>query len=148
MHSFFKVKRFAEKKYECPIKTNSFFSLFFKNYAILSCEKHAITITLLYITSKYAKYHFATANDIEIYVGTRETYRTGKVRYAIGKTANYKLKKKIRLGGCDSKNRIVLFSKAPMDITSAESGNAPYLGNGDLIFGNTVIYSVKKFMES
>lgn len=145
---FIRVKRFAEKKYESQIKTISFFSLFFKNHAVLSCENHNITITLLYITRKYAKYHFTTPNDIEVYVGTRETYRTGRVRYAIGKTVNYKLKKRIKLNTPYSESRIVLFSKVPMDITSAESSSAPHLGNGDRIFGNTVIYSAKKFMES
>ena len=145
------IKRKAEKTYACSFKCNSLFKLIFfvfPRYIALHNGDNSINLIIIFVRKKYAKYHFDSKTRVEVYVGNRETYRTGKVRYSIGKNVNWKLISGFNIKSIESAKSVFVLLKKPMDITSSDKKANSYLENGDVFYEDCVVYFKKHFMEN
>lgn len=79
-------RKFRAKKLLCAILAP------LAKYTYLSDAPGECEVIVVFARRRYAKYHFDSPRTLELYEGNRETYRTGKVRYAIGKNVTRKLK--------------------------------------------------------
>ncbi len=143
----FKIKKKAECVFSDKFKIKVSFFTLLSSVVYLFSQNAGVCISLVYVKRKHAKYHFESSGLIEIYVGNRETYRTGKVKYSIAKNPTWKKKGEIVLNNTEAKRSFVIFTSAPMDITSSDSSAPQYLGNGDVIFENITLYSAKHFLK-
>ena len=141
-----KIKRHAQKIYNTHIKLHSYVSLFCGKHVLFE-SKDDLSIAIIFIPRKYAKYHFTSPNNLEIYVGNRTTYRVSSLKHAIGNNVNWNLKGKIKIEELKVSKKIVIFNKPPMDITSSDPQAADFLGNEDVIFKTTIIFSAKHFLN-
>ena len=144
------IKRKASRIYDCSFKHNSLFKLIFSvfpRHIALHNNDNSINLIIIFVRRKHTKYHFDSKTRVEVYVGNRETYRTGKARYSIGKNVNWKLNGKFNIKNVESAKSVFVFSKKPMDITSSDKNANSYLENGDTLFENCVVYSKKHFIE-
>ena len=144
------IKRKAEKIYNCSFKNNSLIKLVFAvlpKYVTLYNNDNTINLVIIFVRKRHAKYHFDSKSRIEIYVGNRETYRTGKVRYSIGKNVTWKLNSGFNIKSHEGAESIFILSKKPMDITSSDKKANSYLENGDVFHEDCIVYSKKHFME-
>lgn len=144
------IKRKAKKIYGCSFKHNSLFKLIFSvfpRHIALHNSDSTINLIIIFVRKKYAKYHFDLKSRVEVYVGNRETYRTGKVRYSIGKNVNWKLNSGFNIKSIESAKSVFVLTRKPMDITSSDKKANSYLENGDVFHEDCVVYSKKYFME-
>ena len=144
------IKRKAEKIYNCSFKNNSLIKLVFAvlpKYVTLYNNDNTINLVIIFVRKRHAKYHFDSKSRIEIYVGNRETYRTGKVRYSIGKNVTWKLNSGFNIKSIESAKNIFVLSRKPMDTTSSDKKANSYLENGDVFHEDCIVYSKKHFME-
>ncbi len=147
----FILKKKAEKKYNCTFKNNSLLKLAFSvlpRYIALHNDENAINLVIIFVRKKHAKYHFDSKSRVEVYIGNRETYRTGKVQYSIGKNVTWKLKNGFNIKSIESAKCIFVLSRKPMDITSSDKKANSYLENGDVFHEDCTVYSKKHFMEN
>ena len=146
-----KIKKKAEKIYACQFRFNSvckvIFSAFPKHISLHSID-NTLNLILIFVRKKHAKYHFDSKDCVEVYVGNRETYRTGKVRYSIGKNVSWNLKNKINVSCNESAKTVFILTKTPMDITSSDKSANEYLGNGDSFFDSCVVFSKNHFISA
>ncbi len=146
----FKIKKKAEKVYGCDFKNNSIFKLIFsvfpKHISLHNCD-NTLNLIIIFVRRKHTKYHFDSKKRVEVYVGNRETYRTGKVRYSIGKNITWKLTSKIKISLNDNAKAVFVLTKIPMDVTCSDKTAKEYLSNGDFFFEECVVYSQKHFMD-
>jgi len=56
-----------------------------------------LILIIIFVRRTHTKYHFDSKNCVEVYVGNRETYRTSKVQYPIGKNVTWKLISKTKI---------------------------------------------------
>ena len=146
----FKIKKKSEKVYACDFKYNSmikFAFAIFPKYISLHNEDNTLNLIIIFVHKKYAKYHFASKKSVEVYRGNRETYRTGKVRYSIGKNVTWKLISSIKISCNDQEKTVFILTKAPMDVTSADKKANEFLANGDAFFNDCVVYTKNNFMS-
>lgn len=143
----FKVKKKAEKLYSEKFRIKLSILPVLSSVVYLFSQNGTKSINLVFVKHKYQKYHFDSASRIEIYVGNRETYKTGKLRFSIGKRVTWKLKGSLALHISENKEITVIFNRPPMDITSSCAKAPEYLGNGDIIFDDITIYSLKYFSK-
>ena len=104
------IKRQAEKIYNCSFKNNSLIKLVFAvlpRYVALHNKDNTINLVIIFVCKRHAKYHFDSKSRIEVYVGNRETYRTGKVRYSIGKNVTWKLNSGFNIKSIESAESFV-----------------------------------------
>ena len=144
------IKRKADKIYDCSFKHNSLFKLIFSifpRYIALHNSDNTINLIIIFVRKKYAKYHFDSKSRVEVYVGNRETYRTGKVRYSIGRNVTWKLNSGFNIKSIESAKSVFVLSRKPMDITSSDKKANSYLENGDVFHEDCVVYSKKHFVE-
>lgn len=144
------IKRKAEKIYDSSFKHNSLFKLFFSvfpRHIALHNSDNSINLIIIFVRRKHAKYHFDSKTRVEVYVGNRETYRTGKVQYSIGKNVTWKLKSGFNIKSIESAKSVFVLSRKPMDITSSDKKANGYLENGDVFHEDCVVYSKKHFVE-
>ena len=144
------IKRKAEKIFDCSFKHNSLLKLIFSvfpRHIALHNSDSTINLIIIFVRKKYAKYHFDSKSRVEVYVGNRETYRTGKVRYSIGKNVNWKLNSGFNIKSIESAKSVFILSRKPMDMTSSDKKANSYLENGDVFHEDCVVYSKKHFME-
>ena len=145
----FKIKKKAETVYGRAFKYNStlklIFSLFPKHISLHN-EDNTINLIIIFARKRYAKYHFASKKIVEIYRGNRETYRTGKHRFSIGRNVTWKLLDTIKISCNEMANTIFIFTKAPMDVTSADKSANEFLANGDSFFADCIVYTKNNFM--
>ena len=144
------IKKKAEKTYNCSFKNNSLIKLVFSvlpRYIVLHNDDRTINLVIIFVRKRHAKYHFDSKSRVEVYVGNRETYRTGKVRYSIGKNVTWKLNSGFNIKSIESAKNIFVLSRKPMDITSSDKKANSYLENGDVFHEDCVVYSKKRFME-
>ena len=144
------IKRKAEKIYNCSFKNNSLIKLIFAvlpRYIALHNNDSTIALVIIFVCKRHAKYHFDSKSHVEVYVGNRETYRTGKVQYSIGKNVTWKLNSGFNIKSVESAKSIFVLSRKPMDITSSDKQANTYLENGDIFHENCVVYSKKYFMK-
>ena len=143
------IKKKAEQTYKSSFKYNSIFKLLFSvfpKHASLSSRDKTLNLIIIFVRRRYLKYHFASKNNVEVYRGNRETYRTGKLQYSIGKNVTWKLISKIKISLMENAKSVFVLSRAPMDITCSDKSANEYLTNGDAFFGNCMVYSKKHFM--
>ncbi len=146
----FKIKKKVEKVYGCAFKYNSALKLVFAvfpKHISLHNEDNTLNLIIIFVRKKYAKYHFVSRKSVEVYRGNRETYRTGKVSYSIGKNVTWKLISSIKISCNDNANTIFILTKAPMDVTSADKKANEFLANGDAFFNDCVVYTKNNFMS-
>ncbi len=144
------IKRKAQKIYNCPFKHNSLIKLVFSvlpRFIALHNSDNSINLIIIFVRRKHAKYHFDSKTRVEVYVGNRETYRTGKIRYSVGKNVTWKLNSGFNIKSIESAKSIFVLSRKPMDITSSDKKANSYLENGDAFHEDCVVYSKKHFME-
>ena len=144
------IKKKAEKTYKCSFKNNSLLKLVFSvlpRYIALHNDDSTINLVIIFVRKRHAKYHFDSKSRLEVYVGNRETYRTGKVRYSIGKNVTWKLNSGFNIKSIEGAKSIFIFSKKPMDITSSDKKANSYLDNGDAFYEDCTVYSKKRFIE-
>ena len=144
------IKEKAEKTYNCSFKNNSLLKLLFAifpRYIALHNSKNTINLVIIFVHKKYAKYHFDSNSRIEVYVGNRETYRIGQVRYSVGKKVTWKLNSGFNIKNIKNAKSVFLLSRKPMDITSSDKRANSYLESGDVFHDNCTVYSKKHFME-
>lgn len=144
------IKKKAEKTYKCSFKNNSLLKLIFSvfpRHIALHNNDNSINLIIIFVRRKQAKYHFDSKTRVEVYVGNRETYLTGKVRYSIEKSVTWKLNSGFNIKSIEGAKSIFIFSKKPMDITSSDKKANSYLENGDAFHEDCVVYSKKHFME-
>ena len=145
----FNIKKKAEQTYKSAFKCNSIFKLLFsvfpKHISMYSRDK-TLNLIIIFVRGRYVKYHFASRNNVEVYRGNRETYRTGKLQYSIGKNVTWKLISKIKISLAENAKSVFVLSKAPMDVTCSDKTANEYLTNGDVFFGDCTVYSKKHFM--
>ena len=143
------IKKKAEQTYKSAFKCNSIFKLLFsvfpKHISLYSRDK-TLNLIIIFVRRRYVKYHFASKNNVEVYRGNRETYRTGKLQYSIGKNVTWKLISKIKISLVENAKSVFVLSRAPMDITCSDKSASEYLANGDAFFGDCMVYSKKHFM--
>ena len=143
------IKKKAKKVYGCDFRTNSILKLIFSvfpKHISLHNRDNTLNLIIIFVRRKHAKYHFDSKKCVEIYVGNRETYRTGKVQYSIGKNVTWKLISKIKISLETNAKAVFVLSRAPMDVTCSDKSANEYLSNGDVFFENCVVYSKKHFM--
>ncbi len=144
-----KIKKKAKKVYGCDFRTNSIvkliFSVFPKHISLHNSD-NTLNLIIIFVRRKHAKYHFDSKKCVEVYVGNRETYRTSKVRYSIGKSVTWKLISKIKISLIENAKAVFVLSRSPMDITCSNKSANEYLTNGDVFFEDCVFYSKKHFM--
>ena len=144
------IESTASRIYDCSFKHNSLFKLFFSvfpRHIALHNSDNSINLIIIFVRRKYAKYHFDSKTRVEVYVGNRETYRTGKVQYSIGKNVTWKLKSGFNIKSIESAKSVFVLSRKPMDITSSDKKANGYLENGDVFHEDCVVYSKKHFVE-
>lgn len=144
------IKKKAEKTYKCSFKNNSLLKLVFSvlpRYIALHNDDRTINLVIIFVRKRHAKYHFDSKSRVEVYVGNRETYRTGKVRYSIGKSVTWKLNSGFNIKSIENAKSVFVLSKKPMDITSSDKKANSFLENGDAFHEDCVVYSKKHFME-
>ncbi len=146
----YKIKKKAENVYECHLKYNNvlklLFSVFPKHISLHSQEK-PLNLVIIFVRKKHAKYHFATKSCVEVYVGNRETYRTGKVRYSIGKNVTWKLVSNLKISRNENAKTVFILTKAPMDVTSSDKSANEYLANGDVFLEDCEVHTKKHFID-
>ncbi len=143
------IKRKAEKIYNCSFKHTSWFKLVFSilpRFISLHNSDNSINLIIIFVRRKHAKYHFDSKTRVEVYVGNRETYRTGKVRYSVGKNVTWKLNSGFNIKSIESAKSIFVLSRKPMDVTSSDKKANSYLENGEVFHEDCVVYSKKYFM--
>ena len=144
------IKKKAEQTYKSAFKCNSIFKLLFSvfpKHTSLSSRDKTLNLIIIFVRRRYVKYHFASKNNVEVYLGNRETYRTGKLQYSIGKNVTWKLISKIKISLVENAKSVFVLSRAPMDITCSDKSANEYLANGDAFFGDCMVYSKKHFMN-
>ena len=145
----FNIKTKAKKVYGFNFRTNNIlkliFSVFPQHISLHNSDK-TLNLIIIFVRRKHAKYHFDSKKCVEIYVGNRETYRTGKVQYSIGKNVRWKLISKIKISLEENAKIVFVLSRAPMDVTCSDKAVNEYLINGDVFFEDCVVYSKKHFM--
>ncbi len=144
------IKKKAKKIYNCSFKHNSLFKLFFSvlpRYIALHNSDNSINLIIIFVRKKYAKYHFDSKTQVEVYVGNRETYRTGKIRYSISNNVMWKLNSGFNIKSIESGKSVFVLSRKPMDISSSDKKANSYLENGDVFHEDCVVYSKKHFIE-
>ena len=117
----------------------------FLKSVLLTNPNAAVSIEVVFTKRKNAQYHFTTKQKIEIYVGVIEAHPTLGRRHYWGEVS-WRLKGCIRLQEKSIPNRIIIFTRTPMDITSSDI-RAKHLGSGDVFFGSMMIYSMKHFLD-
>lgn len=145
----FNIKKKAEEIYGCVFKYNSMIKLVFSvfpKHISLHNKDNTMNLIIIFVRKKHAKYHFASKNSVEVYRGNRETYRTGKVQYSIGKNVTWKLISKIKISSMENAKSVFVLSREPMDTTCSDKSANEYLTNGDAFFGDCMVYSKKHFM--
>ena len=143
------IKKKAKKVYGCDFKTNSILKLIFSvfpKHISLHNSDNTLNLIILFVRRKHAKYHFDSKKCVEVYFGNRETYRTGKVQYSIGKNVTWKLISKIKISLETNAKTVFVLTRAPMDVTCSDKSANEYLSNGDVFFEDCVVYSQKHFM--
>jgi hypothetical protein len=146
----FKIKKKAEKVYDCDFRTNNILKLIFSvfpKHISLHNSDNTLNLIIIYVRRKHAKYHFDSKKCVEVYVGNRETYRTGKVQYSIGKNVTWKLISSIKISCNDKAKTVFILTKAPMDVTSADKKANEFLANGDPFFNDCIVYTKNNFMS-
>ena len=144
------IKKKAEQTYKSAFKCNSIFKLLFSvfpKHISLSGRDKTLNLIIIFVRRRYVKYHFASKNNVEVYRGNRETYRTGKLQYSIGKNVTWKLISKIKISLVENAKSVFVLSRAPMDVTCSDKSANEYLTNGDVFFGDCMVYSKKYFMN-
>ena len=144
------IKKKAKKVYGCDFKTNSILKLIFSvfpKHISLHNRDNTLNLIIVFVRRKHAKYHFDSKKCVEIYLGNRETYRTGKVQYSIGKNVTWKLISKIKISLEENAKTVFVLSRAPMDVTCSDKSANEYLSDGDVFFEDCVVYSKKYFMS-
>ena len=145
----FNIKKKAKKVYGFNFRTNNILKLIFSvfpQYISLNNSDKTLNLIIIFVRRKHAKYHFDSKKCVEVYVGNRETYRTGKVQYSIGKNVTWKLISKIKISLEENANTVFVLSRAPMDVTCSDKSANEYLSNGDVFFENCVVYTQKHFI--
>ncbi len=146
----FKIKKKAEKVYGSAFKYSSaqklVFAIFPKHISLHN-EDNTVNLVIIFVRKKYVKYHFASKNNVEVYRGNRETYRTGKLQYSIGKNVTWKLVSSTKISCNENYKTIFILTKAPMDVTSSDKTASEYLENGDFFFEDCLVYSKKHFID-
>ena len=116
----------------------NFLLLYYLKYRLHDRE-NTINLVIIFVRRKYAKYHFDYKSRVDVFVGNRETYRTGSLRYSIGRNVTRKLKYRINIKGIEGDKTVFLLSKKAMDITSSDKKANSYPENGDTFFENCVV---------
>ena len=145
----FNIKKKAEQTYKSAFKCNSIFKLLFSvfpKHISLSGRDKTLNLIIIFVRRRYVKYHFASKNNVEVYRGNIETYRTGKLQYSIGKNVTWKLISKIKISLEENAKTVFVLSRAPMDVTCSDKSANEYLSNGDVFFENCVVYAQKHFI--
>ncbi len=145
----FNIKKKAKKVYGCDFRTNSILKLIFSvfpKHISLHNSDNTLNLIIIFVRRKHAKYHFDSKKCVEVYLGNRETYRTGKIQYAIGKNVTWKLISTIKISLVENAKTVFVLSRAPMDVTCSDKAVNEYLINGDVFFEDCVVYSKKHFM--
>ena len=124
-----------------------YFALFPK-YAEITYGNNDDRFIMIFVGKGEARFHFDTENSVEIYVGTRESYKTGKNRYAVGRRVNWKLKGRVDFPDHEGMSTTFIFSKAPLDVTSSDKSANSFLGQGDTFFGRCKVYTLSAFINS
>ncbi len=146
-----KIKKSAESSFDSSLSHTSIIKYifsFFPKHLCLTKDNDGSTLVIIFVRRKYAKYHFASKNHIEVYTGNRETYRTGKTRYSIGKNANWKLRESFRIKCNEQKIITFVFTKMPMDVTSSDKNAPRLLVSGDLLYDDCIVYSQSDLINS
>ena len=145
----FNIKKKAKKVYGFNFRTNNIlkliFSVFPQHISLHNSDK-TLNLIIIFVRRKHAKYHFDSKKCVEVYVGNRETYRTGKVQYSIGKNVTWKLISKTKISLEENAKTVYVLSRAPMDVTCSDKSANEYLSNGDVFFENCVVYTQKHFI--
>ena len=147
----FNIKKKAEQTYKSAFKCNSIFKLLFSvfpKHISLSGRDKTLNLIIIFVRRRYVKYHFASKNNVEVYRGNIETYRTGKLQYSIGKNVTWKLISKIKISLEENAKTVFVLSRAPMDVTCSDKSANEYLCNGDIFFEDCVVYSRNAFIEN
>ena len=118
----------------------------FRKYVVISSGSTNEDFIIIFVDKRTVRYHFDTSNSVEIYVSVRQSLKTGKEQYAIGRTV-VRLVKKINFPEDHAEKITYLFSKAPMDITTADKRANSYLTHGDVFFDNCRVDTVKSFIN-
>ena len=145
----FNIKKKAKKVYGFNFRTNNILKLIFyvfPQHISLNNSDKTLNLIIIFVRRKHAKYHFDSKKCVEVYVGNRETYRTGKVQYSIGKNVTWKLISKIKISLEENAKTVFVLSRAPMDVTCSDKSANEYLSNGDVFFENCVAYTQKHFI--
>ena len=145
----FNIKKKAEEIYGCDFKYNSMIKLVFSvfpKHISLHNKDNTMNLIIIFVRKKHAKYHFASKNSVEVYRGNRENYRTGKVRYSIGKNVTWNLVGKIKISCDENRETVFILTKSPIDITSSDKTANEYLTNGDVFLNDCTVLSKKHFM--
>ena len=145
----FRIKSRAEQVYRGAFEYDSLpkllFSLFPKQVSMHRYDG-AVRVVVLFVRRRYAQYHFDSKGLVEIYVGNRETYRTGK-SYKIGGNVTWKLVGTVKIRTEGTGKTVFLLTKRPMDVTSSDKTASTYLENGDVFLGDCTVYTKKHFMD-
>lgn len=145
----FNIKKKAKKVYGFNFRTNNILKLIFSvfpKHISLHNSDNTLNLIIIFVRRKHAKYHFDSKKCVEVYVGNRETYRTGKVQYSIGKNVTWKLISKIKISLEENAKTVFVLSRAPMDVTCSDKSANEYLSNGDVFFEKCVVYTQKHFI--
>ena len=146
----YKIKRKAEEKYKIEFAAKSIFDYLILPFVgqVSLCGGDGVTsLAVVFVHRKNARYHFDSESRIEIYVGNRESYRVGKVRFSVGKSVTWTLKRRINLRYCQGKNVIYVLTKSPMELTSSDKAANEYLLSGDMLFNTSQVYSYRHFVS-
>ena len=110
-------------------------------------EDKSRRIVLLWVCKKYARYHIDSRDRLEVYVGNRETYRTGRHWVRIMRRVDWKLNSKVKFPQYKELPTVFVLSRMPMDVSSSDKSANEYLASADVFFENCTVFSKKAFLR-
>ncbi len=109
-------------------------------------RKNDINVVVIRVRRKYAKYHFSTPENVEMW--TKKLTSFGSRNYARVVTYGQWVQKgRIKLPKWENGENYAIFDSARLDITSDERGESPYRISGDRLFDTFTVYTADKFVE-
>ena len=108
----------------------------------IRAHKEDINIVTVPARRKHAKYHFADANKIELWV---KKYMAvgGRDRAKVIDLGDWQKKGSIKLPKWENGKNYLVFDREPMEITSSEYSDFKFKISGDKMFSTFIVYTLE-----
>ncbi len=144
-----KVKRILkENKLKYDIKHSLYYAgrLTFGIKTKVRAHREDVNIVTVPTRRKYAKYHFADPQRIEIWV-KKYMAAGGRYRASVVEIAGLTQKGSIMLPKWENGKNYLVFDRKPMEITSSEHSDFKFKISGDKIFSTFEVYTLDEISK-